>query len=258
MTAGCLQNLGIELAFRISDWITCAQNRTRASGPIFHSYQGPFDSCCWVLWDLGLAFPTDAEGSRDDEPPFRGYEGLPSAYFRFVAQSEFRHRLGKRQAIERERLDELVNTWLAAKGHSGEIERSRNGFVAAVGDGALMDAFVAAGFAEAMDGRFRWTDAMTPYMTASGFWTGSGRDGREPRVEELKTFLTRLPDGARYALVDLARRPDSYLFILKKISDGLDHEGWLVHFPLYGNSPVSIARDLHKLLAPDPGSPGDR
>lgn len=243
------RRFGIELALWIGDWITCGSNRDRDSRPVFHGFQGPFDRCCWALWALGLAFPTDPEGTLEDELPFQGTHGLPSGYFRFLAQSEVRRRLERGAGIDRDSLDDLLQTCLVLMDHDGHLPRSRDWFDPVYGD-HLMNAFAAAGFAEHRDGKYRWTEAIAPYMAACGYWTETGRDCRELFAEELKAFLSQLPDAARYELIDLGRGPGSDLFILERIIDGLNHEGWLRHFPLYGNSPVAIARDIQNLLRP--------
>ncbi len=250
MIAEDRHRLAVELAVRISDWISGGANQAQASGAIFHNFHGPFDSCCWVLWRLGVAFPADAEGGRTDEPAFDAANGLPSGSFRFVSQPEVRRRLDARESIDSAAFDQLLGTWLEVVDHSEGLQRSRNWFAAASGDRELMDRFVAAGFAESKGGSYRWSDAIGPYMAAAGFWTEDGRNRRDLLAEELKAFVSQLPDPVWDELIDLARSPDGALFFTRRIMDGFEHENWLRHFPLYGNSPQSVARDLQKLLRP--------
>ena len=82
-----------ELAVHLAGWMTGAGTRHGRSGPIPHSFQAPFDSCCHALWRLRVAFPTDQAGSDLGEPGLGEFNGLPSGYFAFLDEAEIRRRI---------------------------------------------------------------------------------------------------------------------------------------------------------------------
>lgn len=221
--------------------------------PAFHSYMSAFTACCRELWRLGVAFPTDAEGLDTRERPIADLdrnENLP-AYFRILPEAEIRRRIAALPPISDEAFDGLLGAFVDKMDYLPErFPVHRDWFAPAPSDRPLLEALRRCGFAASAEGNYRWSEAMLPYMAARGFWTESGREYSELLEEELKAFLSQLPDATRYELIDLARQPGSALFFTRRIMDGFEHEGWLRHFPLYGHAAISVSHDLQKLLRP--------
>jgi hypothetical protein len=219
--------------------------------PAHHSFMSAFTACCSALWRLGVAFPTDAEGLDTRERPISDHEGRLAAYFRILPEAEIRLRVEGLPQIEDEAFEWLLEAFVRKADYLPErFPVHRDWFAPLPADRPLLEAFRRCGFAAFADGNYRWSDTMTPYMATCGYWTESGRDRRELLAEELRAFLSQLPDVARYELIDLARQPGCDLFITKRVIDGFEHENWLRHFPLYGHSPISVARDIRALLRP--------
>ncbi|MEO7690188.1 MAG: hypothetical protein ABIS51_12970 [Sphingomonas sp.] len=246
------EKLALELAVAIANRMRshhCGEQDHPKPGYIFHSYQSTFEGPCETLWSLDLAVGAFAEGrggsdlSRDqvssgDFPP----------YFLFASEQEIRQRLTDHPVSDSAILKELIEEYLALACDYDGLETSRAWFTPRLVFVSVLDAFSAAGCAEKDGGRYTWSDRMMPHMVARGFWTGSGRDCGEVRDEEIRAFLSQLPDTQRYELIDLVRRPGSLLYVMKWFLDGFESEDWLLHFPNYGDSPGSIARDVCSLL----------
>lgn len=218
-------------------------------GYSFHGYQGPFDQCCRTLWSLDLAVGAFVEG--EDYRELRYDQRTPGhlpPVFRFASEEEIRCRLAVDPRLDSVILKDLIWNYLALECDYSSLNSSLRWFTPRSRFVRILDAFAACGYAEKDGEAYRWSTAMAPHMIEQGAWTEDGRYFKDVLREELKAFISQLPDAERYELLSLAGTEGSYLFVMKRFMDGLDNEDWLRHFPTYGNSPQSIARDFYRIL----------
>ena len=243
------RRLAIELAVATTKCGTSTGEMVLKPGYCFHGYQGPFDQCCRTLWSLDLAVGAFVEGQHYRELHYDEFE--PShfpPYFRFASEEEIRCRLAQDPRLDSVILKDLISNYLALECDYSGLNSSPRWFTPTPHIFHILDAFAACGYAEKDGDAYRWSAAMAPHMIEQGAWTEDGRYYKDVLTEELKAFISQLPDAERYELLSLARTEGSYLFVMKRFMDGLDKEDWLRHFPAYGNSPQSITRDFYRIL----------
>lgn len=155
------RKLSEELAIYMGHWMAGGPARQGRSKPVYHSHQTPFSDCCRALWDLGVAFPTDATGKElDKSEGAAGRAGTLPAYFTFLDERESRARLAT-LAPDKFNSQYLLSIFADSLGFSDQrLRLTTEVFPSERLPGPLGNALVDAGLAERSGGGFRWTNLL--------------------------------------------------------------------------------------------------
>lgn len=246
------ERLVVELAVATANRMRtqrCGSEDQPFPGYVFHSHMSAFTAPCRILWSLDLAVAAYGEGQggsglREEDVSPRDFP----PFFLFAEEDDIRRQLAVQPVSDDATLHGLIDAYLYLAFDYDGLDHSHDWFMPDMSYAPLLDAFAAAGYADKNGADYRWSDKMAPHMIALGNWTESGREVRDVQRDELRAFLTQLPDSQRLELIDMARRPGSYLFVMKWVMDRFYDEDWVRHFPTFGASPQTIARELYPLV----------
>jgi hypothetical protein len=170
------KRLVVELAIALSQFMQQAlPHNTDANGFVSHSFHGPFDENCYILWELGAALaapPSGERGLKREEwgAPF----GVGPSAFKFFSPDETRAVLNEHTAFSPELVFRLICTYLNSMcdygWQSSILNSGREPFLPAKIFQPQLEALIDCGYLTQVGGMVHWTNQIGKAMQATHYW----------------------------------------------------------------------------------------
>ncbi len=166
-----------ELAVGISRRLqTTLSHDVNETGYFFHSFQGPFDEACYVLWELDVARADPGDGGpgiswADDRSPF-------AAAFCFFPANEMRACITSRAPLPQAMIDRVLAAFVSVAcdyGPAGStLSVGRAPFKPQAEYECEIAALAACDYVECSGELIKWTEKIAHAMETKNFWDASG------------------------------------------------------------------------------------
>lgn len=181
-------------------------------GFFFHSFQGPFDEACHVLWELDVALADPGGGGRGVPWADRDQHANPAS-FSFLSATETRAQILSREALPEGLLDRLLTAFIGVAcdyGPTGSaLSVEREPFQPQAEYEREIGALIECGYVERCGTLVKWTDKVAPAMQEQHLWDSAAAPP-SPRLIGLSADAQRrvaalLQQGQRIAAVVVIR-----------------------------------------------------
>jgi hypothetical protein len=136
------------------------------AGFFYHSFQGPFDEACCVLWELDVARADPGDGSCG--LPWAGNQNVQAAAFAFFSDTETRARIVEQIPLRQELVDRALVVFVRIACDYGDVGSTLSigcePFIPQAEYARQIDGLTISGYIERCGELVKWTQKIADTM----------------------------------------------------------------------------------------------